>query len=86
MDHRYSPDFNHSGGLPRSRDFGSGRDPGRYRDSSPPYGRGRGGGRPFSRAFDGPGLGPGPFRGEGMSRNNPNVRPRDGDWVCSDPL
>ncbi|XP_075641248.1 uncharacterized protein LOC142612952 [Castanea sativa] len=86
VDHRYSPDFNHSGGLPRSRDFGSGRDPGRYRDSSPPYGRGRGGGRPFSRAFDGPGLGPGPFRGEGMSRNNPNVRPRDGDWVCSDPL
>lgn len=81
-DHRYSPDFNHTGGRPRGRDFGGGR--GRYRDSSPPFGRGRGGGRPFGRAFDGPGFGPGPFRGEGMSRNNPNVRPREGDWVCPD--
>ncbi|KAG2713116.1 hypothetical protein I3760_04G159900 [Carya illinoinensis] len=84
--HCYSPNFNHSGGLPRSREFGSGRDPGRYRDSSPPFGRGRGGGRPFGRAFDGPGLGPGAFRGEGMSRNNPNVRQREGDWICPDPL
>ncbi|KAG6723633.1 hypothetical protein I3842_03G217800 [Carya illinoinensis] len=85
-DHRYSPNFNHSGGLPRSREFGSGRDPSRYRDYSPPYGQGRGGGKPFGRAFDRPGFGPGPFRGEGMSRNNPNVRPREGDWICPDPL
>lgn len=84
-DHRYSPNLNHSGGPLRSREFGGGRDPSRYRDSSPPYGRGRGGGRPFSRALDGPGFGPGPFRGEGMSRNNPNVQPREGDWYCPDP-
>ncbi|WRX31588.1 hypothetical protein QQP08_024075 [Theobroma cacao] len=85
-DHRYGSNFDRSGGPSRSRDFGNGRDPGRYRDSSPPYNRGPGGGRPLGRGFDGPGYGPGPFRGEGMTRNNPNVRPREGDWVCPDPL
>ncbi|GAV78425.1 zf-RanBP domain-containing protein [Cephalotus follicularis] len=85
-DHRYSSEFDHSGGPPRSREFGSLRDSGRYRDSSPPHGRGRGSVRPFSRNFNGPGFGPGPLRGEGMSRNNPNVRPREGDWICPDAL
>ncbi|KAJ0030108.1 hypothetical protein Pint_13206 [Pistacia integerrima] len=84
-DHRYGSNFDHSGGMPRSREFGSGKDHDRYRDPSPPYARGRGGGRPFGRGFDGPALGPGPLRGEGMNRNNPNVRPREGDWVCPDP-
>ncbi|KAJ7969588.1 TATA-binding protein-associated factor 2N [Quillaja saponaria] len=83
-DHRYNSDHNHSDGLSRSRVYGSGRDPGRYRDSSPSYGRGRVG-RPVGRAFDGPDFGPGPFRGDGMNRNNPNVRPREGDWICADP-
>ncbi|XP_050217217.1 transcription initiation factor TFIID subunit 15 [Mercurialis annua] len=83
-DHRYHSDFDHSGGPPRGREFGSWRDPGRFRDSSPPYARGRIGGRPPGRGFDGPGFGPGTLRGEGMSRNNPNVRPREGDWICSD--
>ncbi|OMO58179.1 Zinc finger, RanBP2-type [Corchorus olitorius] len=83
-DHRYGSDFDRSGGLSRSRDFGNGRDPGRYRDSSPPYHRGPGGGRPHGRGFDGPVHGPGPFKGEGMTRNNANVRPREGDWICPD--
>ncbi|KAF2304845.1 hypothetical protein GH714_039157 [Hevea brasiliensis] len=85
-DHRYSYDFDHSGGPPRGREFGGRRDPGRFRDSSPPYARGRVGGRPPGRGFEGPGFGPGSFRGEGVSRNNPNVCPREGDWICFDPL
>ncbi|XP_022732049.1 transcription initiation factor TFIID subunit 15-like [Durio zibethinus] len=86
VDHRYGSNFDRSGGPSRSRDFGNGRDPGRYRDSSPPYSRGPGGGRPHnSRGFDGTAYGPAPFRGEGMTRNNPNVHPREGDWICPDP-
>ncbi|KAE8698385.1 Tesmin/TSO1-like CXC domain-containing protein [Hibiscus syriacus] len=36
-DHQYGSNFDRSGGSSRSRDFGNGRDPGRYRGSSPPY-------------------------------------------------
>ncbi|KAJ8556554.1 hypothetical protein K7X08_035729 [Anisodus acutangulus] len=85
-DHRYGPDFDHSGGPPRSRGFGSSRDPGRHRDYSPPYGRERESGRFVGRSYDGPGYGAGQVRGEGLPRGNPNVRPRDGDWMCPDPL
>uniref|UniRef100_A0A0R0J735 RanBP2-type domain-containing protein n=1 Tax=Glycine max TaxID=3847 RepID=A0A0R0J735_SOYBN len=73
-DRRFASDYNN---LSRSRGYGGGRDPGRYRDPSPPYGRGRVGGRP---------MGSGLARGEGNNRNNPNVRPREGDWICPDPL
>ncbi|CAN0901554.1 TATA-binding protein-associated factor 2N [Linum grandiflorum] len=84
-DRRYASEFDHSGGPPRGRDFSGGRDAARFRDSSPPYSRG---GRPLVREFarPGPGLGPGPFKGESLSRNNPHVRPREGDWVCEDPM
>ncbi|KAL3368770.1 hypothetical protein AABB24_009541, partial [Solanum stoloniferum] len=85
-DHRYSTDFDHSGGPPRSHGFGSGRDPGRHRDYSPPYGHGRHTGRFVGRSYDGPGYGARQVRGEGLPRSNPNVRPRDGDWMCTDPF
>ncbi|KAL8158763.1 hypothetical protein V2J09_000300 [Rumex salicifolius] len=79
-DRRYNSDFDHPGDMRHGRGFGGGRAALRSpvrRDYSPPYSRGRGIGRPF----DDPGSGR--FRGEG--RNNPNVRPREGDWFCSDP-
>ncbi|OUZ99987.1 zinc finger protein [Macleaya cordata] len=85
FDYHYRSDFDNSGPLHHGRGFRGGRGPGRFRDSSPPYGRGRGGGRFSGRDFDGPRFGPGPLRGEGMSRNNPNVSPREGDWICPDP-
>lgn len=82
-DHRHGSSFDHAGGTSRSREVGSRRDTGRYREPSPPFVRGRAVvGRPPGRAFDGPGFGPGP----GVGRNNPNVRPREGDWICPDPL
>ncbi|XP_059318559.1 uncharacterized protein LOC132068837 isoform X1 [Lycium ferocissimum] len=83
-DDRYSPDFDHSGGPPRSRGFGRGRGPGRHRHYSPPYGRGREAGMFVGRSYDGPGYGAGQVRG--LPRGNPNVQPRDGDWMCTDPL
>ncbi|CAO2838600.1 unnamed protein product [Amaranthus hypochondriacus] len=91
VDRRYSPGpINRFDGPPRHRGFGGGREnlrsPGRYRDfSPPPHSRGRGG-RSFGRGFDGPGYGRGAIRGEGgMHKNNTNVRPREGDWYCTDP-
>ncbi|PON50534.1 zinc finger protein [Parasponia andersonii] len=85
-DHYYNSNFDNSGALAHSREVGGARDAGRFRDSSPPYVRGRGGGRPFGRGANGSEFVRGPFRGEGMNRNNPNVRPREGDWFCPDTL
>ncbi|XP_076889821.1 uncharacterized protein LOC143540722 [Bidens hawaiensis] len=99
--HHYSPDFDRSdAGVPaRNSGFGRGRESGRYRDYSPPsYGRGRfgggsfgggrfGGGRFGGRGFNGGPMGGRGFRGGGdvIPRNNPNVCPREGDWMCTDP-
>ncbi|KAG9456134.1 hypothetical protein H6P81_000642 [Aristolochia fimbriata] len=80
----YGSDFDHPTGPRRGRGFRGGRGPGRFRDLSPPYGRGRGS-RPYGRDYDVPSFEPGPFRGDGLPRNNPNVSPREGDWICSDP-
>lgn len=90
LDMYYSLDFDHSGGH-QDRSYGNGRDSrdyGRYRDLSLPHcNRGRNGARIGGKVYDGPGYdqGQGTFKGDGASRNNPNVRPREGDWFCSDP-
>lgn len=84
--HRFSPGFEHSDGALRGRGFGNGRDTGRYRDYSPTYGRGKDGSRFAGRGYDQSASGLGALRGDGLRRNNPNVQPREGDWVCSDPL
>nr|GMC58822.1 RNA-binding protein EWS isoform X1 [Ipomoea batatas]GMC63461.1 RNA-binding protein EWS isoform X1 [Ipomoea batatas] len=81
-DRQFSPDFVHPGGPPRGHGFGNGRDPGRYRDYSPPYGRGRESNRFVGRSYDRPGNAPGSFKGENVARSNPNVRSREGDWIC----
>ncbi|KAL6508087.1 hypothetical protein OROGR_024282 [Orobanche gracilis] len=72
---RFSPGFEPS----RCRDLADVREKSdRYRDYSTPYGRGRVS-RGIGRGYD-------HLRAEGLPRNNPNVRPREGDWICLDPL
>ncbi|KAJ8640517.1 hypothetical protein MRB53_017211 [Persea americana] len=82
-DHPYDSGFDHPGGPHRGRGFRGGRGRGRFRETSPPFGRGRGI-RSFERGFDKPGFGTLQTRDEGI-RNDPNVSPREGDWICSDP-
>ncbi|PWA97190.1 hypothetical protein CTI12_AA031770 [Artemisia annua] len=45
---------------------------------------GRFGGGRFGGRFDGGPMGAG-YRGDIIPKNNPNVRPREGDWMCTDP-
>ena len=82
-DRRYSTDLHRPVDLRHGRGFGGGRaavrSPGRHHDYLP-YARGRGTGRPYAEPLDDPDFGSGRFKGEG--RNNPNVRPREGDWYC----
>lgn len=72
--------------------YRGGRGRGRYPDRMPtpipgpgPPGLGRGV-PPFGRGFGGGfGLDEFPTGGESFGRNNPNVTPREGDWICSEP-
>ncbi|XP_020088686.1 zinc finger Ran-binding domain-containing protein 2 [Ananas comosus] len=81
-DAQYGPDYDDPVGPRYVRGFNSGRGGGRFRDVSPNYGFGRGG-RSSGRGYAGRGLQP--SEGEYVHRNDPNLSPREGDWICQNP-
>ncbi|XP_062179103.1 uncharacterized protein LOC133883702 isoform X1 [Phragmites australis] len=61
---------------------GDGRGRARFREGSPPYGRGS---RSYGRGYSAPGKEFINIDGEYVHRNDPNLSPREGDWICQIP-
>ncbi|PKU68051.1 uncharacterized protein LOC110093189 [Dendrobium catenatum] len=83
----YEPDFGHPRGPRSGRGRGvRGRGGGRFRDISPPaFGSGRGG-RPYAREYHSSAhIISSPSEGQFVHRNDPNLSPREGDWICRNP-
>lgn len=80
---RDEPDFGNFVRPHFGRGFRGGRG-GRFRDVSPNHRHGRGG-RPLGRGYGVSGRGAQPFHGEYIHRNDPNLSPREGDWICQNP-
>ncbi|ONK80426.1 uncharacterized protein A4U43_C01F17600 [Asparagus officinalis] len=81
----YDTNFDYPAGSRFGRGFrGGGRGGGRFRDVSPPNGLGRGGRSSYGRGYtvDQRVLSP---DGEYVHRNDPNLSPREGDWICGNP-
>lgn len=82
LDDLYDPDFESSVRQRFGRGLRGGRAGGRFREVSPVYGHGRG------RRSLGRGYNPSKYpvlEGEYIHRNDPNLSPREGDWICQNP-
>lgn len=55
---------------------------GRFREISPPFVRG---GRPYGRGSNSSARAVSPIEEEYAHRNDPNLSPREGDWICRNP-